>query len=89
MDQLDAELIAAKALQFVASDEDLLARFLAISGMGPDDLRQNLAKVEFLTGVLGFVLDHEPDAAAFCAFAELPPGQALKARATLSGQTEE
>ncbi|WP_034658711.1 DUF3572 domain-containing protein [Chelativorans sp. J32] len=55
-----AESIAIQALSFIASDPELLPRFLAITGIEASQIRQAAQEPGFLAGVLQFVLAHEP-----------------------------
>ncbi|WP_062015546.1 DUF3572 domain-containing protein [Aureimonas sp. AU4] len=63
---VDAEAIAIDALGFVASDQELLERFLDLTGLRADEIRAAAAQPGFLVGVLDFVLAHEPTLIAFC-----------------------
>lgn len=54
MQQDQAETVALQALGFLAGDEDRLARFLAMTGVGPEDLKGRIGDPAFL----GAVLDH-------------------------------
>ena len=60
-----AETLALRALAFVAGDEDLLPRFLAITGMAVDDIKAQAAEPVFLGAVLDFLLAHEPSLMSF------------------------
>ena len=55
-----AESIALRALAFLASDNELLPRFLALTGIEPDEIRKAAAEPGFLAGVLAFFMAHEP-----------------------------
>lgn len=82
MKQETAEEIAITALGFIASDAELLPRFLAITGIEASMIRSAAAEPGFLAGVLGFVLAHEPTLLAFAVQAGIEPqsiGQALRA----------
>ena len=61
-----AEAMAVQALGFVASDPELLPRFLALSGIEASQIRDAAREPGFLAGVLQFVLAHEPTLLAFC-----------------------
>ncbi len=77
-----AEEIAVSALGFVADDPDLLQRFLAITGLDPQQIRKVAGEPGFLAGVLQFILAHEPTLTAFAAAAGHRPevvGAALRA----------
>lgn len=56
----DAESLAIQALAFVASDPELLPRFLAITGIEASAIRRAAGEPGFLAGVLEFILAHEP-----------------------------
>lgn len=84
MNRDTAETIAFQAMQFVASDEDRLGRFLALSGVGPDALRTRLGEPTFQIGLLDFLLNYEPDLLAFAEHAGIEPTQPAWARRTLA-----
>lgn len=42
MKQEQAETVALQALAYIAADEDRMDRFVALSGLGPDDLKAGL-----------------------------------------------
>jgi hypothetical protein len=78
----DAEAVAVAALGFVASDPELLPRFLAITGIEAHAIRRAAAEPGFLAGVLQFVFAHEPTLMRFCEETGTPAasvGKALKA----------
>jgi hypothetical protein len=77
-----AEAIAVSALGFVASEPELLSRFLAITGVDPGQIRAVAGQPGFLAGVLQFILAHEPTLEAFVAASGQRPedvGAALRA----------
>jgi len=47
-----AESLAIQALSFIAQDPERLGRFLALTGIGPAEIRSAAAEPGFLTGVL-------------------------------------
>lgn len=55
-----AEQLAVEALAFLASDPELLPRFLALTGIEANQIRQAAREPGFLAGVLAFFLAHEP-----------------------------
>ena len=82
MQEKDAEQIAIAALGFIATDPELLNRFLAITGIQVANIRGAASEPGFMAGVLGFVLAHEPTLLAFAAHADIRPervGEALRA----------
>ena len=54
-----ASEIAVAALSFLAEDPELIGRFLAVSGIGPENLRLAAAEPGFLAGVLEHLLADE------------------------------
>ncbi|MDZ4735072.1 MAG: DUF3572 domain-containing protein [Rhodospirillaceae bacterium] len=85
----DAETLALIALAHVASDDDLLPRFLALSGLDLDDLRARAQDPVMLGAVLDFLLAHEPDLIAFAEAQEIAPAAIARARRALPGATVE
>jgi Protein of unknown function (DUF3572) len=79
----DAELTAIKALEFIASRPEEFGRFLALSGVDPADLRQIAGDIEFLGGVLDFLLADEALLLVFSTEAEFPPHMVADARRQL------
>jgi hypothetical protein len=78
----EAEALAVRALGFVASDPELLPRFLALTGIEARSVRQAAREPGFLAGVLQFILAHEPTLMRFSEETGTPPasvGKALQA----------
>lgn len=80
-----AEIIAIKALGFVAADPERIGGFLAETGIGPETLRASARDPHFLVGVLDFVLRTEALANTFAQEVELRPDQIRTAREILGG----
>jgi len=80
-----AELLAIQALGYLAEEPDRIARFVALSGMAPDDLRSHAADPAFLGGVLDFLLGDEATLVAFAAAAGVKPEAVMRARHALPG----
>ncbi len=59
LDRSTAEAIAVKALTFLAAEPERLARFLALTGLGPDTIRGAASSPGFLAAVLDHVLGDE------------------------------
>ncbi len=79
----NAESLAIRALQHLASSEDLLPRFLALSGIDLASLRDAAGEPGFLAGILDFYLGHEPNLIELAQFLEIKPEEIAKARAIL------
>jgi hypothetical protein len=80
-----ALMLAIRGLTFIAEDPDLLGRFLALTGVGPADIRARAADPGFLGGVLDFILGHEETVVAFAEWAEVKPDTVAVARRLLPG----
>ena len=83
-----AEAQALDALRFLAERPDDFGRFLALSGMGPDDVAARASEPEFLASLIDFLRGDEEIAAAYCAEAGLSPEQFAALRAALPGGEE-
>ena len=81
----DAENIAIQALGFIAADSERLGRFLGLTGLGPDTLRQAAAEPGFLAQVLDFIAGDESLLLAFAANSGLAPASVAAAHQRLSG----
>lgn len=80
-----AEALALRAVAMVVADEDLLPRFLAMTGSGLDELRQRVNDAEFLGAVLDFVLEDDATVQALAEAAEITPEAVMAARRHLPG----
>jgi hypothetical protein len=74
-----AEALAIAALNFVAADPALLARFLAVTGIEARSIRQAAQEPGFLAGVLQFIAAHEPTLTAFADSAAVEPSSIVRA----------
>lgn len=80
----EAQGIAIRGLQFLVGEPEALGRFLALTGIGPADVRAAARQPEFLTGVLEFFLEDESLLLAFAAQEGLRPTLIAAARFELS-----
>lgn len=80
-----AELLAIRALGYLADEPDRLSRFVALSGMAPHELRAHAADPAFLGGVLDFLLEDEAALLDFAAAAGIKPEAVARARHALPG----
>lgn len=79
----EAEAVAIQALAFIASDPELLPRFLAITGIEASAIRRAAREPGFLAGVLQFILAHEPTLLKFCEETDTPPASLARSLAAL------
>jgi hypothetical protein len=79
-----AEIVAVQALSFLAGNPELLGKFLAESGIGPETLRSAASDPGFLIHVLDFVLGDDATVKAFAKSAQLDPTNVMAAREVLA-----
>lgn len=84
MSEQAAQAVAIAGLQRLASDDELMMRFSALTGILPNDIRQAASQPDFLVGVLDFFLGHEPDLLAWTEADALRPENIQVARHTLA-----
>jgi hypothetical protein len=77
--------LAIAALTFIASDDERLGSFLALSGIGPESLRAAAREPDFLLGVLEHVAANEALLIAFAKHADIDPTEIVRARDVLAG----
>jgi hypothetical protein len=79
----EAETLALSALGWTLSEGDRAARFLALTGLSPEDLRERLGDASVLAAALGFLEAHEPDLIACADALNVAPAQLVEARSVL------
>ena len=84
----EAEIIALKALAFLADDEARLGRFLALTGLSGPELRANAGEASTLSAVLEHLAGDESLLLVFAAEASLPPQQVGLALQALTAKVE-
>lgn len=82
------ENVAIAALGWIAGNEDMLGRFLALTGIEASQIRGAAAEPGFLTGVLDFLMAHEPSLMAFCNETETDPETVQQAREAFGSRDE-
>lgn len=80
-----AEALAIQALTYIAQDGERLGRFLAITGIGPAEIRAASNEPGFLGGVLDYLASDERLLLDFAATAEVEPATVDQARLVLGG----
>lgn len=80
-----AEVIAVKALGWLAASDDLLPVFLGSTGASLADLRGSAGDPSFLGSVLDFVMMDDAWVVAFCDSERLPYETPMRARQSLPG----
>jgi hypothetical protein len=89
LDRSNAEAIALSALTFLAEDGERLGRFLALTGMGPADLRASAGSTGTLSAVLDYLLGDESLLLVFAASKGVSPQDLAPARALLAASATE
>lgn len=84
---VDAEVVAIRALGFIAGEPALFERFLALTGLGAEDIGDRAGDPEFLGAVLDFLLGDERLVIAFAEASDLAPEVPMAARRKLPGAT--
>ncbi len=82
-----AQTLALNALTHIACDGDILVRFLRVSGLEPDDLRQRAGDPELLAAVIDFLLSDENLCTGFLAAEGIDAKMLHAARRALPGAT--
>lgn len=79
----DAEALALSALAATLSDERRARRFLDLSGIGTDELRDRAEDPSLLAAVLRFLEGHEPDLIEVSELVGVKPLELVAAREVL------
>jgi hypothetical protein len=83
-DRETAESLAIQALTYLAGEPDRLGRFLALSGLGPEQVRLAAIEPGFLAGVLEYLSSDESLLLGFADHARVDPAEIARAQAALS-----
>jgi hypothetical protein len=79
-----AEMLAIQALSFVAEEPERLGRFLAVTGLEAQSLRDAAREPNFLLGVLDHLAGDERLLTEFATQHELTPETVIRARDALA-----
>ncbi|WP_221937217.1 DUF3572 domain-containing protein [Novosphingobium aerophilum] len=79
----DPQALALNALGWVLGDPDRAERFLALTGLTPDELRASLGEPATMAAVLEFLCSHEPDLVAAAEALAVSPMALASARERL------
>jgi hypothetical protein len=80
----EAQSIALSALAFLAEDAARLGRFLALTGLGPEELRERAGAPQTLAAVLEHLLGDESLLLVFTTSKSVPPQSVAPAHALLA-----
>ena len=81
-----AEGLAIQALTFIAGDGERLGRFLAVTGIGPAEIRSAAREPGFLAGVLEYLASDDRLITAFASEVGLDPADVDRGRTALAGR---
>jgi hypothetical protein len=79
-----AEALAVAAFSAIMSDEERMSRFMAISGLRPDTIREAAASPRFFAGILHYVVADEGLLVALATELNVKPEQVMGAHLALS-----
>lgn len=79
-----ATSIAISGLQYIAGDEEQISRFIALTGITPDEMREAAESKSFMIAVLEFFMGDEPTLLAFAASQNIDPADVQRALYSLS-----
>lgn len=77
--------MAIQALSFIAADPERMGRFLALSGIGPDEVRTAARAPGFLAGVMDYIAGDQRLLAAFAEELGMTPRDVGAALIALGG----
>jgi len=69
----DAEVLALRALAFLASEPDRLGRFLSLTGLTPNDLQDRADTAGVQAAVIGHLLQNESELLVFASEQQISP----------------
>jgi hypothetical protein len=83
-DKVPAETLALSALVWILQDQTRAERFMSLTGLTADDLRERLSDRTVQAAVLEFLVNHEPDLLAAAKALETEPVVFIAAHQALS-----
>jgi hypothetical protein len=89
MRRSEAETLALKVLAFLAGEDEALGRFLTLSGIRPQDLRERVDDPLLLAAVLDFLLGDDGLLTSFAEGEGIDPKAVYQARRALPGAAPE
>lgn len=78
-----AETVGIQALGFLSSDSELLGRFLSLSGLDANGIRDVASEPSFLAAVLDFLLSDDSLILAFASNSAIAPEDVVAAKMRL------
>jgi uncharacterized protein DUF3572 len=84
-----AQDVAVAVFGFIAAEPQRLGRFLEMTGIALESIREATRETHFLAGVLDHISADEPLLLAFGAQTGIDPNEVVRARAVLTGHCRE
>lgn len=84
VDREQAEAMALDALAFIVENIPLRGRFLDLTGLNPDELRDRIMDPALHIAIIEFLLSHEPSLLEFTAARDIAPQLPAQAHAALT-----
>jgi len=84
LDRDQAEAMALDALVFIIENIQLRGRFLDLTGLNPDELRDRIMDPALHVAIIEFLLAHEPSLIEFTAARNIGPQLPAQAHAALT-----
>ena len=83
------DVIALKALGFLAAEPERLQRFMDLSGLDVQAIRHSAADAPFLGGLLDYLLADQTLLLLFAESEQIPPERIAQIRRQLPGATDD
>jgi hypothetical protein len=83
-----AQALALAALDFLAGDPERISRFLSLSGLDPNTLREAAAEPGFFSAVLDYLASDDSLIVAFADHAGIAPERVGEARHVLAPEAD-
>ncbi|WP_244622665.1 DUF3572 domain-containing protein [Microvirga brassicacearum] len=80
----EAEALAVAAFSAIMGDEERMSRFMAVSGLRPDTIREAAGSPRFFAGILDYVVADEPLLIALASEMNVKPERLMGAHMALS-----
>jgi hypothetical protein len=80
----EAETVAVAAFSAITGDEERMSRFMAVSGLRPETIRQAAASPRFFAGILDYLVSDEALLIALSVEMNVKPERIMGAHLALS-----
>ena len=80
----EAESLAMAAFSAITGDAERMSRFMAVSGLQPETIRQAASAPRFFAGILDYVVSDEPLLIALAEELNIKPERVMGAHLALS-----